>query len=241
MPDGGEVSDSPTTAKSATVTGLTAGVTYSITVSAPALSLKDSASFMLQEESSDTPGGGSGGKTPSGRTSGRAATGGTGSTTVTPGRPLTSGHESGDKDMTLYASLKVTVSGKAMKSLTVGDTDLKVTLDNGSSSFKAKLNKTGTKITLTPSGEGSSWQIPGQALKKLNASGVATLAVTLNGESLTMSTAVPLSGTIYTALRCEGYPEATWLWIIDSEGLHCQVNGRQYLYLSESGTLTEEV
>lgn len=231
-----------------TVKGLTIGECYSLSVQAVGVEANEHITFMLYKKVDDTtptpapsttptpsrPSGG--GRRPSGGTSG-----GTSSGNVTPGRALTSGHEKGDKDMTAYDSLKLTISGKEMKSLVVGGTKLNVTLNEGKYAFKAALNKKKTVLTLTPVKKGTAWQVPGLALKKLCASGIKTLALVLNGETLTISTSVPLKGTVYTALRQEGWPEATYQWIVDSKGLHAQVNGARYLYESDSATLKEEV
>ena len=236
---------------------LTVGETYTITVTAYNKKSKkltsDKLTFILklkeESEDPDEPEGGDDDDDddddddpdqpdfPGGRPGGRR--GGSGGGGMTPGTALTSTHSSGNKDMSLYGTVDLTVTEEEMNTLKVDDTELGVTLDGGASAFTADVSAADGVLYLTPVADGSSWQLSGAALKKLNRSGVTTVNLLLNGVELTMDTEITLSGTAYTELRVQGFTDSTFLWTVDAAGLHCQADGVSYLY--QDGILTREV
>lgn len=156
---------------------------------------------------------------------------------ITPGKALTNSHADGTGDMSRYDVVTLALSDRPMQSLTADGKPLGVTLDDGESSFTAK--QTNSKLCLTPVSSAAAWQISGMALHKLHRSGISVIVLTLDGEELLLDTQIPLSGQIYTTLRSLGFPDATFQWIVDADGLHCLVNDHRYLY--QDGILMQEV
>ena len=179
--------------------------------------------------------GGSGGSGGRGGSSGAGGFGGMdaadsgssyGGIDLTPGEALTSSHQNGSRDMTRYGTVALEVSGEPMRVLTLGGTELEITLDGGAGSFAARLEE--DAVCLSADETGSVWFLAGQALSVLQRSGIAWVVVTVDGEEIPLSTGEFLSGREYAVLRAAGYVARDFDWLVSPEGITVRVDGVTY-------------
>ena len=155
---------------------------------------------------------------------------------VTPGQALTSSHASGSRDMQLYGTVALEASDAEMTRLTLGETELNLTLDGGAA-FTASLND--SMLYLQPVSSGEHWGINLSALETLNRSGIETLSLVLEGDRIELSTALELCGGVYASLRSQGCVAKDFLLEVESRQLYIAVNGARYR-LTGSGELASD-
>lgn len=153
---------------------------------------------------------------------------------VTPGEALTSSHASGSRDTTPYVCSQIADSETAVQSLTLDSTQTQITLDGGASAFLFE-NAEG-RLHLTPEAQGEEWQLSLLALNTLANSGVEQVSFQLGDHCDTLSTRMELSGSIYAALRAQGYVSKDFCLCISREGITVRIAGEQYS-INESGEL----
>ncbi len=191
------------------------------------LLLFEEAQFMLTQ---GRPGGGPGGGMPGG---GRPSGGG-GSPEgmeaqgfrVTPGEALTGSHASGTGDMQLYGTVALETSDDEMTLLTLGETELNLTLDGGAA-FTASLED--STLRLNPVAAGARWEIRLSALQTLNRSGIETLTLVTEGREIQLSTSLELCGSVYGMLRAQGLVAKDFTLEISADQQIVRVGGAQYL------------
>ena len=203
-----------------------------------ALLLSEEARFMLAQ---GRPGGGSGGFGGGGFGGSRGGSGG-GSVPesaveqgfrVTPGQALTSSHASGTGDMRIYGTVALETSDAEMTLLTLGESELRVTLDGGAA-FTASLDA--STLLLQPVAAGARWEINLSALQTLKRSGIETLTLAIDGAEIELPTALELGGSVYGMLRAQGLVAKDFTLEISAEAQTVRVNGAQYL-LTDGGEL----
>ena len=203
-----------------------------------ALLLSEEARFMLAQ---GRPGGGSGGFGGGGFGGSRGGSGG-GSVPesaveqgfrVTPGQALTSNHASGTGDMRIYGTVALETSDAEMTLLTLGETELNLTLDGGAA-FTASLDA--STLLLQPVAAGARWEINLSALQTLKRSGIETLTLAIDGAEIELPTALELGGSVYGMLRAQGLVAKDFTLEISAEAQTVRVNGAQYL-LTDGGEL----
>ena len=155
---------------------------------------------------------------------------------VTPGQALTSSHASGSRDMQLYGTVALEASDAEMTRLTLGETELNLTLDGGAA-FTASLND--SMLYLQPVSSGERWELSLSALETLNRSGIETLSLVLEGDRIELSTALELCGGVYASLRSQGCVAKDFLLEVESQQLYIAVNGARYR-LTGSGELASD-
>ena len=104
--------------------------------------------------------------------------------------------------------------------LTLGETELGISLDGGEASFTATLAD--GVLTLTPVEAGGEWRLSGEALAGLYAQGIDAVALTLDGETCRVDTA---EATETDAEEAE-VPEV--LWIVDADGVRLRAGGMEF-------------
>ena len=203
-----------------------------------ALLLSEEARFMLAQ---GRPGGGSGGFGGGGFGGSRGGSGGGSAPEgaaeqgfrVTPGQALTSSHASGTGDMRIYGTVALETSDAEMTLLTLGESELRVTLDGGAA-FTATLD--GSILYLNPIAAGARWEINLSALQTLKRSGIETLTLATDGAEIELPTALELGGSVYGMLRAQGLVAKDFTLEISAEAQTVRVNGAQYL-LTDGGEL----
>lgn len=172
-----------------------------------------------QEES--TSGTGSGG-------TGRMGGGGRGGfgQGVTPGKALTSGHEEGTRDDSLYDTVAILPQASAMACLTLDGTELEIMLDEGQSLFSAEAED--AILRLSPAETGECWHISLSALNLLKRSGVLQLDLVLDGETQILSTDWQPVGRVYAQLKAQGLSSRHFILLIDASGWRLSVDGTIY-------------
>ena len=203
-----------------------------------ALLLSEEARFMLAQ---GRPGGGSGGFGGGGFGGSRGGSGGGSAPEgaaeqgfrVTPGQALTSSHASGTGDMRIYGTVALETSDAEMTLLTLGESELRVTLDGGAA-FTASLDA--STLLLQPVAAGARWEINLSALQTLKRSGIETLTLAIDGAEIELPTALELGGSVYGMLRAQGLVAKDFTLEISAEGQRVSVNGAQYL-LTDGGEL----
>lgn len=203
-----------------------------------ALLLSEEARFMLAQ---GRPGGGSGGFGGGGFGGSRGGSSGGSAPEgaaeqgfrVTPGQALTSSHASGTGDMRIYGTVALETSDAEMTLLTLGESELRVTLDGGAA-FTATLD--GSILYLNPIAAGARWEINLSALQTLKRSGIETLTLAIDGAEIELPTALELGGSVYGMLRAQGLVAKDFTLEISAEGQRVSVNGAQYL-LTDGGEL----
>lgn len=145
---------------------------------------------------------------------------------VVPGEPLTSDHSSGNKDMSLYGTVKLTLSEEEMNILTLDDTQLDITLDGEEQSFTVQIRE--DQLVLTPSGESGAWRVNGLALKTLKRSGMTALCLETDAGEIRIDTEISLQGEVYARLCAQGYVSKDYTFIIDGNSVWVEVDGQIY-------------
>lgn len=154
---------------------------------------------------------------------------------VTAGTALTSAHNTGDRDMSLYGSLALSWDEEAaMTALTLDGTALDIALSDGGE-FTAELD--GTTLALSPIAGARAWSLNGYALKTLARSGIETLLLSVDGETISFPTQPALTGSAYGALCAAGYVSADYDYTIAANGVEVRVDGATW-QLSEDGELS---
>ena len=203
-----------------------------------ALLLSEEARFMLAQ---GRPGGGSGGFGGGGFGGSRGGSGGGSAPEgaaeqgfrVTPGQALTSSHASGTGDMRIYGTVSLETSDAEMTLLTLGESELRVTLDGGAA-FTARLDA--STLLLQPVAAGARWEINLSALQTLKRSGIDTLTLAIDGAEIELPTALELGGSVYGMLRAQGLVAKDFTLEISVEARTVYVAGAQYL-LTDGGEL----
>lgn len=145
---------------------------------------------------------------------------------VTPGEALTSSHASGTKDATAYTHSEVSGGAEAITTLSLSSTQENITLDDGASAFYA--NNTDGTLTLTPETNGTQWQLSALAMNTLSNSGVNTVVFQIGGATYTLSTRMEFSGSVYAALRAQGYVSKDCRLCISNQGVIVCVGENNY-------------
>ena len=145
---------------------------------------------------------------------------------VTPGQALTSSHASGTGDMRIYGTVALETSDAEMTLLTLGETELNLTLDGGAA-FTASLDA--STLLLQPVAAGARWEINLSALQTLKRSGIETLTLAIDGAEIELPTALELGGSVYGMLRAQGLVAKDFVLEITDEGQTVCVNGARYL------------
>lgn len=153
---------------------------------------------------------------------------------VTPGEALTSAHAAGSKDMTAYTDAGLNPTDEIRSELILGDTQSKILLDNGNTSFRMELSD--AKLLLCPESQGSCWNLSVLALNTLKSSGIDSICLQLNGTSITISTDMQFSGAVYGSLRTQGYVDKDFAISVSENGLWLSIAGNQYS-INDSGEL----
>lgn len=158
---------------------------------------------------------------------GGGSRGGFGSSqSVTPGKALTSGHEEGSRDDSLYNTVAIVPISSAMKTLTLDGTELDVTLDDGKSLFTAEQTEKG--LCLHPVETGECWRISLAALGLLKRSGVSQLELALNGQHFQLATDWEATGRVYAQLKAQGLSSKHFILLLDEKGMRLSVDGTVY-------------
>lgn len=211
--------------------------TYTLTVIAmSAATVIDSASIRFQLTQMDT--------TPqeegiASSSMGRMARGGRGGfgQGVTPGKALTSGHEEGNRDDSLYNTVAILPETTAMACLTLDGTELDITLDDGKSPFNAEAEV--EILRLIPVEAGERWHISLSALKQLNRSGITQLNLMLNEQSLTLATDWEPVGRVYAQLKAQGLASKHFILLMDANGMNLSVDGTMYRIADDDQLMLE--
>lgn len=145
---------------------------------------------------------------------------------VTAGRALTSGHEEGNRDDSLYNTVEVILASSAMTTLTLDGTKLDVMLDDGESKFVAEQTEEG--LRLSPVETGECWHISLAALSLMSRSGVSQLELVLNEKNFHLSTDWEATGRVYAQLKAQGLSSKHFILLIDEAGMSLSVNGTVY-------------
>lgn len=154
---------------------------------------------------------------------------------ITPGKALTGKHASGTKNTDAYTCSPVEASEEAVWQLYLESTQSRIVLDAGESSFFVSTDD--GHLILTPETNGESWSFSALAIKTLLNSGYNSVAFYLDGESLTLPTALEFSGEAYALLRSQGYVLKDMGIEISADGICVSVAGTNYS-INESGELT---
>ena len=190
---------------------------------------------------SDSPfphGGGGGGRRGGGGGGGQG--GGTAfDSGITAGSSFAEDHSKGSKDLTVYGTVSLTCSDEEMTVLTLGDTQLDITLDDAASSFKASLEE--QTLTLTATVEGKEWRINLGDLETLNKSGAQTLELVFaDTVCQTLQTDFELSGYLYGTLRSQGLV-ASDLWLVVTPDALCLETENALFTVTAEHTLERQV
>lgn len=145
---------------------------------------------------------------------------------VTAGKALTSGHEEGSRDDSLYNTVEVILASSAMTTLTLDGTKLDVMLDDGENLFKAEQTEEG--LRLSPVETGECWHISLAALSLMSRSGVSQLELVLNEKNFHLSTDWEATGRVYAQLKAQGLSSKHFILLIDETGMSLSVNGTVY-------------
>ena len=196
-----------------------------------ALLLSEEARFMLAQ---GRPGGGSGGFGGGGFGGSRGGSGGGSAPEgaaeqgfrVTPGQALTSSHASGTGDMRIYGTVALETSDAEMTLLTLGESELRVTLDGGAA-FTANLDA--STLLLQPVAAGARWEINLSALQTLKRSGIETLTLAIEDAEIRLPTALELGGSVYGMLRAQGLVAKDFTLEITADGQTVCAGGARYL------------
>jgi len=153
---------------------------------------------------------------------------------VTPGEALVNTHTSGNRDMSLYGAIPLTLDSEGpMTRLTLGGITLDIRLsDDGP--FTASFEE--DALALTPQGEGRVWLLNGFALKTLALSGVSTLRLALDGGMVDFPTEPALTGVNYGTLRAAGWASADYCYAVAVDGVTLSVADQTYA-MTEEGEL----
>ena len=155
---------------------------------------------------------------------------------ITPGEALISTHTSGTRDMSFYGSVALTVDSEAeMTQLILGDAPLDIRLSD-SGTFRASLDEDNA-LSLVPTGPAEAWLLNGYALRTLARSGVDSLKLQLNGETIEFSTQPTLTGREYGALCAAGRVSKDFGYAVYADGVNVTVAGQTYR-LTPEGELT---
>lgn len=145
---------------------------------------------------------------------------------VTPGKALTSGHEEGNRDDSLYNTVAILPETSAMTCLTLDGTELEITLDEGDNPFTAEtVDET---LCLTPVEAGECWHISLAALNLLNRSGISQLNLMLNEQNYTVVTDWEPVGRVYAQLKAQGLSSTHFILLMDENGINLSVDGTVY-------------
>lgn len=145
---------------------------------------------------------------------------------VTAGKALTSGHEEGNMDDSLYNTVEVILASSAMTTLTLDGTELDVMLDDGESRFVAEQTEEG--LRLSPVETGECWHISLAALNLMSRSGVSQLELVLNENLFHLPTDWEATGRVYAQLKAQGLSSKHFILLIDETGMSLSVNGTVY-------------
>lgn len=156
---------------------------------------------------------------------------------VTPGEALTSGHTSGTRTMTAFDALEVVVPEEAETVLTIDDTELAVTLDDGQSAFYAAEEE--NTLVLTPVSDGEKWSVNALALKQLSRSGIVAIRLLLGDTAIDMSTDWQPQGTIYAKLSAAGYVSKDYTLIVTADGIIVHIENQSYTMNSNNELVGE--
>ena len=154
---------------------------------------------------------------------------------ITPGTALTGTHTSGTKDMQLYGTLALALSEDAMTALTLDDTALDITLNDGADGFTAYLEDSTLSLSLV--NNGGIWRLNGRALRVLSDSGILSLSLETGAGTIVFPTDIALSGEVYARLRAAGYVSSDFEFRVSADGITVSVAGMVYR-LEASGGLT---
>lgn len=168
---------------------------------------------------------------------GRRPSGSGQSVGITAGKALTTSHADGTHDLTPYNMIAIKPGEEPMTQLALDGHSLAVQLDDGQAAFVAEADS--DAVILTPVADGSSWQVRGDTLALLRRSGVASLILKLNDETLSIPTDYQPEGVLYTRLRAEGHASADFLWRLTASGVTVTVDGETYT-LHENRLQAEE-
>ena len=135
--------------------------------------------------------------------------------------------------MRIYGTVALETSDAEMTLLTLGETELNLTLDGGAA-FTASLDA--STLLLQPVAAGARWEINLSALQTLKRSGIETLTLAIDGAEIELPTALELGGSVYGMLRAQGLVAKDFTLEISAEGQRVSVNGAQYL-LTDGGEL----
>lgn len=156
---------------------------------------------------------------------------------VTPGKALTSGHEEGNRDDSLYNTVAILPETSAMTCLTLDGTKLEITLDDGKSPFTAETED--ETLRLIPVEAGECWHISFAALNLLNRSGISRLNLMLNEQSYTLATDWEPIGRVYAQLKAQGLASKHFVLLMDANGMNLSVDGTMYRVTDDEQLMLE--
>lgn len=136
--------------------------------------------------------------------------------------------------MQIYGTVLLDPPEAPVTQLTLGGTELDISLDNGASSFVESVED--DVLVLVPDSGGTTWKINMRALSILNSSGVSELELKLEEESIRISASMELTGTIYAALRAKGFVSGDFILYIDQNATVVAVDGQSWI-LNADGEL----
>ncbi|NLF27679.1 MAG: MucBP domain-containing protein, partial [Clostridiales bacterium] len=132
---------------------------------------------------------------------------------VTPGEAFTTIHTSGDRDDSLYGTVPLEADAAPMAVLTLGGEalDISLTAGGGAAEFTAEVREG----ILILSGADGAWSIGGDALRKLQRSGIDTILLLGGGRAASVPTAGFASGYDYDRLRASGLPSSAFMYAVE--------------------------
>ena len=128
--------------------------------------------------------------------------------------------------MQLYGTVALEASDDEMTLLTLGETELNLTLDGGVA-FTASLED--STLYLEPVSAGARWEIKLSALQTLNRSGIETLRLATEDGEIQLFTDLELCGSVYGMLRAQGLVAKDFTLEISADQQIVRVGGAQYL------------
>lgn len=150
---------------------------------------------------------------------------------VTPGKSLTSGHEEGNRDDSLYNTVAILPETSDMTYLTLDGTELEIMLDEGKSPFTAEAEE--ETLRLKPVEAGECWHISLAALNLLNRSGISQLTLMLDEQSHTVATDWEPVGRVYAQLKAQGLASKHFILLMDANGMKLSVDGTVYRVMDD--------
>ena len=145
---------------------------------------------------------------------------------VTPGKALTSTHDTGNRDMSLYGAAVLAFDGETpLTALAPTDQTAPITLD-GDGAFTAVLED--DTLTFTPLSKAECWTVNGYTLKILSCSGVKTLRLGLDEGFVDFACRVALTGEIYARLCAAGLVSRDYDYAIRADATLVRVDGAIY-------------